>query len=66
MRTLSCLLLLTGVLLGQAAEAPVQKQQQLWQKLQVEIAQTDRELDGVMGVALTDLTSGQQLLHNAD
>ena len=65
MRTLSCLFLLTGVLLGQTAE-PAQKQQLLWQKLQGEIAQTDRELDGVVGVAITDLTSGQQLLHNAD
>ena len=66
MRILSCLLLLSGALLGQSAEAPLQKQHFLWQKLQVEVAQTDRELDGVVGVAITDLTSGQQLLHNAD
>lgn len=47
-------------------DAPAAKQQLLWQKLEAEVAQTDRELDGVVGVAITDLTSGQQLLHNAD
>jgi beta-lactamase class A len=46
--------------------APAAKQQLLWQKLEAEVAQTDRGLDGVVGVAITDLTSGQQLLHNAD
>jgi beta-lactamase class A len=66
MRTLSCLLLLTAALSAQTAETPVPKQQLLWQKLQVEVAQTDRSLDGVLGVAITDLSSGQQLLHNAD
>jgi beta-lactamase class A len=45
--------------------APAAKQQLMW-KLEAEIAQTDRELDGLLGVAITDLTSGQQLLHNAD
>ena len=66
MRTLCGLLLLTGALFGQAVESPAQKQQLLWQKLEAEVAQTDRELDGVVGVALTDLTSGRQLQHNAD
>lgn len=66
MRTLSCLLLLTGALLAQSAEAPPTKQQVLWQKLETEVAETDRGLDGVVGVAITDLSSGQQLLCNAD
>ena len=75
MRSLYCLLpfalvSLSGALFAQtaapAAEAPAQKQHMLWQKLEAEIAQTDGELDGVLGVALTDLTTGQQLLHNAD
>ena len=70
MRKLSCLLLLAGVLFGQTPEtpnaAPAQKQQLLWQKLEAEVAQADRGLDGIIGVAIIDLTSGQQLLHNAD
>ncbi len=43
-----------------------QKQQLLWYKLRVEVAQTDRSLDGVMGVAIVDLTSGQRFLYNSD
>jgi len=73
MRTLTCLLLFSGTLFAQTsatpdaspATTPVQNQQLMW-KLEAEIAQTDRELDGVLGVAITDLASGQQLLHNAD
>ena len=71
MRTFCCLLAfalmsLSGAVFAQTAETPAAKQQLLWQKLEAEIAQTDRDLDGVMGVVVTDLTSGQQLLHNAD
>lgn len=74
MRRLLSLLLLSGTALAQtAAPAPVAppptttdgKQQLMW-KLEAEIAQTGRELDGVLGVAITDLATGQQLLHNAD
>lgn len=76
MRRLLWLLLLSTTAFAQVTATPVApaplpeasgaKQRLLWQKLEVEVAQTDRELDGVLGVALTDLTSGQQLLHNAD
>jgi len=34
------------------------KQKALWQKLEAKIEQIDRNLDGVMGVAIEDLTSG--------
>lgn len=64
---------LSGAAFAQTAETPAAppassnvKQQQLWQKLEAEVAETDRGLDGVLGVALTDLASGQQLLHSAD
>lgn len=72
------LMSLTGAVIGQTAgqtagqtseqtaEASATKQQLLWQKLEAEVAATDRQLDGVMGVAITDLASGQQLLRNAD
>ena len=80
MRRLLWLLLLSGTGLAQTAApaaapnaatpaatpaTPNAKQQLLW-KLEAELAQTDRELDGVLGVAITDLATGQQLLHNAD
>ena len=42
------------------------KQQVLWQKLEASIADTDRSLDGVMGVAIEDLTTGQKYQLRAD
>jgi beta-lactamase class A len=43
-----------------------EKQQALWQKLQDRISEVDRHLDGVMGVAIRDLTSGETYLLHAD
>ena len=43
-----------------------QKQQVLWQKLESTIRETDQNLDGVLGLALLDLTSGQKILLHAD
>jgi beta-lactamase class A len=42
------------------------KQQVLWQKLEARIADIDHNLDGVIGVAILDLTSGQKFLLHAD
>jgi beta-lactamase class A len=42
------------------------KQQLLWQKLDATIHEVDRHLDGVMGVAIEDLTSGHILLAQPD
>jgi beta-lactamase class A len=42
------------------------KQQLLWQKLDTTIHEVDRNLDGVMGVAIEDLTSGHTLLAQPD
>jgi beta-lactamase class A len=42
------------------------KQQVLWQKLEASIAEVDHSLDGVMGVAIEDLTSGQKYQLRAD
>ncbi len=42
------------------------KQQVLWQKLNASIADVDQHLDGVLGVAIEDLTSGQTFLLRAD
>src|SRR5689334_15453624 len=42
------------------------KQQILWQKLAATINEVDQNLDGVMGVAIEDLASGQKFLLHAD
>ncbi len=49
-----------------APPAPSEKADALWQKLDATIADTDRTLDAVMGVAILDLTSGRMTLHHAD
>lgn len=52
---LSFLLLLASCVAQTAASA---KQKVLWQKLEAKIEDVDRGLDGVMGVAIEDLTTG--------
>src|SRR5205823_3318498 len=42
------------------------KQQVLWDKLESQIREIDRNLDGVMGVAIEDLTSGQKFFLHED
>ncbi|MDP9338052.1 MAG: class A beta-lactamase-related serine hydrolase [Acidobacteriota bacterium] len=42
------------------------KQKSLWQKLDTTITEVDRHLDGVLGVAIEDLTTGQKFLLRAD
>ena len=55
-----------SLLLGTAlAQVPL-KQQLLWQKLDATIHDVDRNLEGVMGVAVQDLTSGQTLFLQPD
>jgi beta-lactamase class A len=44
----------------------VEKQQALWQKLQREISAVDQGLDGVMGIAVKDLTSGETFFIHGD
>jgi beta-lactamase class A len=43
-----------------------EKEQVLWQKLEGTIAGVDRNLDGVLGVAILDLTTGQKYFLHAD
>jgi beta-lactamase class A len=38
----------------------------LWKKLETRLEEIANRLDGVMGVAILDLTDGRMLLHNAD
>jgi beta-lactamase class A len=46
---------------------PAEKQEVLWMKLEQSVLDVDRGLDGVMGVAIIDLTDGRKyLLHEND
>jgi beta-lactamase class A len=64
LKKIVCLLLLVATACAQ--NAMPQKQQVLWQKLEASINEVDRNLDGVMGVAVLDLTSGDKFLLRAD
>jgi beta-lactamase class A len=59
-------LLATSVFAQTAPTHQPEKQRILWQKLQAGIEEMDRNLDGVMGVAVLDLTSGQSFLVHPD
>ncbi len=64
MTAIICAALFAAKLYAQAApseqSALGEKQQALWQKLESSIREVDRNLDGVMGVAIEDLTTGQK------
>jgi beta-lactamase class A len=47
-------------------KTPQEKEQVLWQKLEVTVSGVDRNLDGVLGVAILDLTTGREYLLHAD
>jgi beta-lactamase class A len=62
---LGIVLLLAGGAL-EAAPPPAEKQQLLWEHLRAAVSDTERHLDGVLGVAILDLTTGQEFLLHAD
>jgi beta-lactamase class A len=62
---MACLSLLP-VGLAQSAPSVSEKQQVLWAKLESSINEIDRSLDGVMGVALLDLSDGHRYLLHAN
>jgi beta-lactamase class A len=68
MRTrLAVLVLLLSSATAHAADAPLNvKQQALWDHLRLAVAEVEQQLDGVLGVAILDLNSGQQLLIRPD
>jgi beta-lactamase class A len=63
---LLCTVLLLATVTAQEASTAADKQQILWQKLEARIADIDRNLDGVMGIAIEDLTSGQKFTLRGD
>jgi beta-lactamase class A len=63
--------LLVAVGFGQAAQPTAtsqsnRRQKVLWQKLESSIQEVDRDLDGVMGAAIEDLTTGEHLFFHED
>ncbi len=67
MRRLIPILVLLATACAQTnTDTAAAKQQVLWQKLEARIGDIDHNLDGVMGVAILDLTSGQKFLLHAD
>ncbi|MGA9545956.1 MAG: serine hydrolase [Candidatus Sulfotelmatobacter sp.] len=66
MKYLICVLALLASASAQTANTPTaiapsqEKQKVLWQKLESTIHDVDENLDGVMGVAIEDLTTGHQ------
>lgn len=68
-KTLLWMALLTGATVAQtASSAPAgnAKQQAMWDKLAANIHEVDQHLDGVLGVAIEDLTTGQKFLLRED
>jgi beta-lactamase class A len=47
-------------------KAATEKREALWQKLQNDVRQVDLQLDGVLGLAIEDLTSGEEFLIHGD
>jgi beta-lactamase class A len=64
---LAVLVFLLSSATAHAADAPPNlKQQALWDHLRQAVAEEEQQLDGVLGVAIMDLNSGQQLLVRPD
>jgi beta-lactamase class A len=66
LKTLLACFLLSAVCLAQSAAPSSAKQKILWQKLGTKIQEIDQHLDGVMGVAVEDLTSGDHYYLHED
>src|SRR5258708_38659250 len=65
--TLACVCLAGGLATSaQTSPPPTEKQTVLWMKLEKSILDIDRSLDGVMGVAIVDLTDGHKYLLHAN
>lgn len=62
MRSFVVIVLLVGIAAGQTGV----KQEVLWQKLESSINDVDHNLDGVLGVAVLDLSSGKKFVLRGD
>ena len=66
MKAFLCCVLLLSTCLAQTAAPSSGKQKALWQKLEASIQDVDLHLDGVMGVAIEDLTTGDHFFLRED
>lgn len=66
MKFLFCCALFLSTCLAQTAAPSPAKQKILWQKLEADIQEVDQHLDGVMGVAIEDLTTGDHFFLRED
>jgi beta-lactamase class A len=66
LRCLTCVILLVSACVAQSAAPSAGKQQILWQKLESQIQEIDQHLDGVMGIAIQDLTTGDHFFLHED
>lgn len=67
MIVLPILVLFIGLSNSLQAAAPAQQKTDLmWQRFEDKVAETAKNLDGVLGVALLDLTSGRKFLLHGD
>ncbi|MGP0020971.1 MAG: serine hydrolase [Candidatus Sulfotelmatobacter sp.] len=66
MKLFFCCVLLLAACLAQTAAPSAGKQKVLWQKLEAQVQDVDQHLDGVMGVAIEDLATGDHFLLHED
>jgi len=66
LRRALCSALLLATSFAQSAEPAAVKQKVLWQKLEASIQDVDQHLDGVMGVAIEDLSNGDHFFLHED
>ncbi|HET9308866.1 MAG TPA: serine hydrolase [Candidatus Sulfotelmatobacter sp.] len=66
MKYILCIALFLSTCLAQSAPPSAGKQKVLWQKLESSIQDVDQHLDGVMGLAIEDLTNGEHYFLRED
>lgn len=66
MKSLLCCVLLFSACLAQTAPPSGGKQKLLWQKLESKIQDIDQHLDGVLGLAIEDLSNGDHYFLHED
>ena len=66
MKYLLCFALCIATCFAQAAAPSAGKQKVLWEKLEAQIQDIDHHLDGVMGLAVEDLTTGDHFFLHED
>jgi beta-lactamase class A len=66
LKRILCFAISLSACLAQTATPSSGKQQVLWQKLEASVNEVDQHLDGVMGVAIEDLTTGDHYFLRED